>query len=1142
MAEVFISYSRKDRALVTAIHDALKGVGRDTWVDWEGIPPTSEWLAEIRAAIESCDNFLFVLSPESAASDTCRLELEHAIQHRKRLIPIVARSVSPDRVPPSIASLNWIFFDADKQFDASFTLLIAALDTDFDWVRSHTRLLVRARQWESKSRDAAVLLRGSDLREAESWLATAAVKNESLPTALHAEYIVASRRNASRRLRYVVSGVSVALIVSIALAIVAFLQSRLAEDRRLQADQSAALAEQSAGLAEKSAAAARASAATAEDRRQEAVRNAELAEQRRQEADERYRQALGRRLAIQSETIRAEHPDRGPLSALLAIEAVRNLQSVETEQALRGSLALLPRMHWKAPHPSQRVVGLHFSPDGKRVVTTDAIWEAASGRQVTAFDHEGRSTTFAVSADGERMARAGGTAQVRVWNARTGEALTRPLDDVGRISRLALSPDGSLVAADGQDNTARIWSVATGRLIQTLQPADETLSGPVSDVAFSADGRYFAASRRSEVKVWDVATWQVVASMTAGTAPVMSFGFSPDASAIVTASIGQARIFDFSGKPPGELAFDGTLGSGARVAFSPDGRYVAASGDTSVVWDVTGVAATRRPVMSAGPSDALVFSADSTRVAIAARDNTARIIELPDGRELARMSHAGTVSAVAFSPDGASLATAGDDGELRLWTATAASGVTSVEGEFVRFVGPYGLSDVGRSAMHLWDVRGNVRTRIPADGEAGAFTVAADGTRVAAASGDTATVWQLPGGNPIAEFHHSGAIDWKAVRQREEGERRRSSRVVSSDIERMEKSGSVRILALSSNGRYVLTGRADEIARLWDVENRRLPVKEIPYRERIVAAFSRDGRWLTTWSPGEPVRVWDLRTSLSAQLVAAHDIDTLVVSRSGRHVVMAGPRDVTLWRVAPASRLATIGDVRETVVSPDGAFLLTNEVNQARLWDLETGRPVTTVTCTCTISDMYFSPGGGEFAIVADDGVTRIRKPGVREFALDLDVAGRLTSVSFSADGARFAGIESRLTLRETEENVGQPRPTGRELTLVRVWDLRNRRELFSAEAEGPTAFSADGRLVAAGRRVWEAATGREVTRVASPIVAFSPDSSHLITREADRTAMWVWRPADLISVACDTIRGTALIDDWGTFVRDLPYPGGCAR
>jgi WD40 repeat protein len=744
-----------------------------------------------------------------------------------------------------------------------------------------------------------------------------------------------------------------------------------------------------------------------------------------------------------------------------------------------------------------------------------------------------------MSANGERMTRAGGTPQVRVWNARTGEALTRPLENVGRISKLALSPDGSLVAASGEDNKVRIWNVATGTLIQTLQPAEGDLSGAITEVAFSADGRYFGASRRLEVKIWDVTKWQVAASITAGTAAVMSFAFSPDADKIVTVGPGQTRTFDLSGKQIGELTFDGKFdGRSTRVAFSPDGKYAAVTASTSLVWE-TG---TRRPVTRTGPSDALVFSPDSTRVAIASRDDTARIIELSSGRELARMPHEGTVSALEFSPDGASLVTAGDDGKLRLWTSTAGSGLTTVEGDFVRFVGPYGLSAVQSSVVSLWNGRGHVESRIPADGRARTLTVAADGTHLAAPLGDTATVWSLPGGKPIAEFPHSPPLDWKAIQQREEGERRRSYRVVNPEIERMQAEGSVAVVALSRDGRYMLTTRADEIARLWDATNPRRPLKEIPYARRIVAAFSRDSRWLTTWSPGETVRVWDLQTSVATQLDTSQDIESLIVSRSGKNVVMVGPRDVTLWRVTPASRIAAVGDVRETAVSPNGAFLLTNEVNNATLWDLETGRAVTGVKCTCTITDIRFSPAGGEFVIVGDDGVARVRKTGVREFALDLKLMGSMNDVSFSADGALLAGIESRPTYTETEENVGQPRVTGQNLTLVRVWDLRNRRELFSEQADGPTAFSADGRLVAAGGRVWEAATGREVTRVPSPIVAFSPDSSYVITREAEGTGLWIWRPTDLISAACDTIRGTSLMDDWANFVRDVPYPRPCDR
>ena len=65
MAEVFISYARKDKGFVRDIHAALQKVNRDTWIDWRSIPDSAKWRAEIFAAIEAADNFLFVISPDS---------------------------------------------------------------------------------------------------------------------------------------------------------------------------------------------------------------------------------------------------------------------------------------------------------------------------------------------------------------------------------------------------------------------------------------------------------------------------------------------------------------------------------------------------------------------------------------------------------------------------------------------------------------------------------------------------------------------------------------------------------------------------------------------------------------------------------------------------------------------------------------------------------------------------------------------------------------------------------------------------------------------------------------------------------------------------------------------------------------------
>ena len=106
MSEVFISYSRKDIGPVRRMHAALAARERQTWVDWEGIPPTAEWMQEIRGAIDAAQAFAFVLSPDSLASRVCREELEHAVAQGKRLIPVVCRDVVASEVPEALAGIT----------------------------------------------------------------------------------------------------------------------------------------------------------------------------------------------------------------------------------------------------------------------------------------------------------------------------------------------------------------------------------------------------------------------------------------------------------------------------------------------------------------------------------------------------------------------------------------------------------------------------------------------------------------------------------------------------------------------------------------------------------------------------------------------------------------------------------------------------------------------------------------------------------------------------------------------------------------------------------------------------------------------------------------------------------------------------
>ena len=231
MSQVFLSYSRNDRDLVRTLHDALKAEHRESWVDWEDIPPTAEWRKEIFSAIESTDTFIFIISPDSLASDICREEIAHAIEHNKRLVPILHSEVDNEAVPDALGAVNWIFLREDDDFNDAYRLLVTALDKDLDWVRSHTRLLTRAIEWDNKGHDTSLVLRGRELVEAEKWLAIAPNK-EPKPTALQTEYILTSRKTATKSQRVLLGIVAGGLIIALALAAVAFSQYLSSETRR----------------------------------------------------------------------------------------------------------------------------------------------------------------------------------------------------------------------------------------------------------------------------------------------------------------------------------------------------------------------------------------------------------------------------------------------------------------------------------------------------------------------------------------------------------------------------------------------------------------------------------------------------------------------------------------------------------------------------------------------------------------------------------------------------------------------------------------------------------------------------------------------------------------------------------------------
>jgi tetratricopeptide (TPR) repeat protein len=144
-----------------------------------------------------------VLSPSSARSEICAWEVEEAIRLGKRILPVLCRPLDGASPPPQLADLNYIFFYEEPRspgsgFGSGLVRLVAALNTDLDWLREHTRYLQRASEWDAGGRPANRLLSGADIASAKAWAASRP-KDAPEPTALHLDFIRASEAEESRQ-------------------------------------------------------------------------------------------------------------------------------------------------------------------------------------------------------------------------------------------------------------------------------------------------------------------------------------------------------------------------------------------------------------------------------------------------------------------------------------------------------------------------------------------------------------------------------------------------------------------------------------------------------------------------------------------------------------------------------------------------------------------------------------------------------------------------------------------------------------------------------------------------------------------------------------------------------------------------------
>src|SRR5512145_1535591 len=109
MGQVFISYSRRDTDIVDRIAASMQAAGLEIWLDRHDIRAGNEWRVQIVQAIDTCDAFVLMLSPNSAASENVRKEIDLAQDSQRRLFVIMLEPVKlPAEIRYQLAGLQFV--------------------------------------------------------------------------------------------------------------------------------------------------------------------------------------------------------------------------------------------------------------------------------------------------------------------------------------------------------------------------------------------------------------------------------------------------------------------------------------------------------------------------------------------------------------------------------------------------------------------------------------------------------------------------------------------------------------------------------------------------------------------------------------------------------------------------------------------------------------------------------------------------------------------------------------------------------------------------------------------------------------------------------------------------------------------------